>query len=106
MSLRGFELERIGVEHRMYDQPFGLAAELVTNTLMWSAAGYSAIRRADLADGDNVRLVSAGDTRDKWSVQGPWGIAMQLRMQLHHHVHRTYTVAAALRAGARVLGGS
>lgn len=58
-------------------QPFGLAVDPNTDTVMWSSAAQPGIRRADLS-GANVRSASEGD-RNSWSCKGPWGIALQLR---------------------------
>jgi len=62
---------------RMHDGPWGLVLDASTNTLVWSEAGGSALRKASY-DGSCVGMLSHGD-RTSWSATGPWGLALQLR---------------------------
>ena len=63
--------------HTTNDGPLGIALDPLTETVMWSAAGHSKIRRADL-DGGAIATVSGGDP-ESWSGSGPWGLALHLR---------------------------
>uniref|UniRef100_A0A7S0QA41 SMP-30/Gluconolactonase/LRE-like region domain-containing protein n=1 Tax=Coccolithus braarudii TaxID=221442 RepID=A0A7S0QA41_9EUKA len=62
---------------RMMDGPWGITIAPTMNTVMWSAAGHCAIRRADL-DGSNVQIASQGDS-SAWSASGPFGLGVCLR---------------------------
>ena len=64
--------------HQMKDGPLGISVDTSTDTVMWSAAGNTAIRRADITRDSEVSTVTLGDT-SSWSASGPWGIASYLR---------------------------